>query len=167
MYSYQDGWTPLLHASNAGATDVRCLLDAGADSKVRTKVSKRVAMYTYVLSFNYTIILYHMWAQSFDHIMLIRIVLYYVIVCRIWRCHYHQFLHYYYLFLLRMITLLFVLFISYVNICATNIFLSLSFWVTDFHIFYDFHISYYPPLYVCVTALLYLLFSRTFLFQAL
>ena len=121
----------------------------------------------YVLSFNYTIILYHMWVQSFDHIMLIRIVLYYVIVFRIWWRHYHQFLHYYYSFLLRMITLLTVLFISYVNICATNIFLSLSFWVTDFHIFYDFHISYYPPLYVCVTALLYLLFSRTFLFQAL
>ena len=55
MYSYQDGWTPLLYASSAGATDVRCLLDAGADSKVRSNVSKRVVMYTYVLSFNYTV----------------------------------------------------------------------------------------------------------------
>ena len=123
----------------------------------------------YVLSFNYTIILYHMWVQSFDHIMLIRIVLYYVIVFRIWWRHCDQFLHYYYLFLLRMITLLTVLFISYVNICATNIFLSLSFWVTVFLFLYwflNFHISYYLPSYLFMTVILFLIVELNFLFPS-
>ena len=131
-YECKDGETALMRAADSDHRDiVRYLIEAGAEINVADKVSKWLSMYT------------------------CRLVC--VCVCLIllpWNCiiieysHYHQFLHfYYYLFLLRMIALLNVSFISYVNI-STNIFLSFSFWETGFYIIYVFHISYYLPLYV-------------------
>ena len=98
LHSYQHGRTPILAALNHNYIDViRYLIEAGADVNQKDGVSIRIP-YTAMCEcmFCLSIILYHMWIQSFDHIMLIHILSYYVIVFRIQWCHYHQFLHNYY-----------------------------------------------------------------------
>ena len=67
------------------------------------------------------------------------------------------------------ITIVFVLFLSYVNISATNIFLSFSFLVTVFlflHCFLNYHISYYLPFYLFMTVILFLIVELNFLFPS-
>ena len=124
---------------------VRYLRGTWAAPYATDKVSKWLSMYACVCV---CVLFFFHDTVSWLNIIILFII--FIVVFRIWWCHYHQLLHYYYLFLLRMITLLTVLLISYVNICATNIFLSFSFWVTGFYIFYNFHISYYVHLYVHV-----------------
>ena len=90
LYLCKDGVTALMRAAYSGYSDiVGYLIETGAEVNVTDKVSKWLSMYTCVCVC--------------------------VCVCLIllpWNCfiieysHYHQFLHfYYYLFLLRMITL--------------------------------------------------------------
>ena len=85
FYSYQNGNTVLTVAGGNNESDViRYLIKAGADVNQKDCVSIRIP-YTAMCEcmFCLSTILYHMCMQSFDHIMLIHILSYYVIVFRI------------------------------------------------------------------------------------